>query len=100
MLWPYKYYTETPAYLHHYKKQRLVIFNLCSETPFSKNLHRVETNQLICIANQLAGFYMIQAFTESFSEQTAVENTYIRSKSIYLSKFFNFSVLPNFNEIL
>ena len=27
--------------------------------PFSKNLYHIETSQLICIANQMTGFYML-----------------------------------------
>ena len=29
-------------------------------------MHIISTSQLICIEIQLAGFYMIQAFTEAF----------------------------------
>ena len=29
------------------------------EIPFSKNLYHIETSQLICIANQMTGFYML-----------------------------------------
>ena len=32
---------------------------VCLETPFSKNLFHKENSQLICIANQMTGFYMI-----------------------------------------
>ena len=39
-----------------------------SEIPFSKNLYHIEAIQLICFANQLTGFYMIQGFTEKYSE--------------------------------
>ena len=34
-----------------------------SEIPFSKNLYHIETIQLICFANRLTGFYMMQGFT-------------------------------------
>ena len=37
---------------------------VCSAIPFSKNSCHIETSQLICKANQLFGFYMIQVFTE------------------------------------
>ena len=37
---------------------------VCSKIPFSKNLHHIETSQLICSSNQLTGFYMIRVFTE------------------------------------
>ena len=37
-----------------------------SEIPFTKNLYHIETIQLICFANQLTGFYMIQGFTEGY----------------------------------
>ena len=42
------------------------ITTVCSETPFSKNLFHIETSQLICIANQITDFYMIQVFTERY----------------------------------
>ena len=37
---------------------------VCSETPLSENLHRVETSQLIFWGNRLTGFRTIQAPTE------------------------------------
>ena len=39
-----------------------------SEKHFSKNLFHIETSQLICIANQITDFYMIQGI----SKQTLV----------------------------
>ena len=33
---------------------------------FGKNLHRLGTSQLTCIANHLSGFYKIQVFTERY----------------------------------
>ena len=36
---------------------------ICSETPFSKNSYYIETSQLIWVANQLTGFYMMRVFT-------------------------------------
>ena len=35
-----------------------------SEVLFSGNLHYMETCQFICILYQLAGYYVIQGFTE------------------------------------
>ena len=40
--------------------------NVCSEIPFSKNLHHIETSKLTCNTNQTIGFYMMQIFTEKF----------------------------------
>ena len=39
---------------------------ICLEIPFSKNSYHVEPSPLICKANQLIGFYMIRAFTETY----------------------------------
>ena len=52
-------------------------------------------NQLICIAKQLTGFYMIQAFTESYFP-TDFSRKYLCFMKIDLSIyiFFCFSVLP------
>ena len=36
----------------------------CSEIPFSKNSSNKATMQLICNANKLTGFYMIQGISE------------------------------------
>ena len=33
---------------------------------FSKNSYHIETSQLICLANQSTGFYMIRVFTERY----------------------------------
>ena len=44
-------------------RQKLVV---CSEIPFSKNSYHMETSQLICLANRMTGFYMIQVFTERY----------------------------------
>ena len=52
------------------KKKRKTFINfkimVCSKTPFSKNLHHIETRQLIWKSNQLAGFYTIGVFTERY----------------------------------
>ena len=40
--------------------------------PFRKNLYHIETNQAISKANKLTGFYMIQAFTKSYSQADCV----------------------------
>ena len=34
--------------------------------PFIKNLYHIETRRLICIANQVTGFYMILVLTERY----------------------------------
>ena len=44
-------------------RQKLVV---CSEIPFSKNSYHTETSQLICFANEMIGFYMIQVLTERY----------------------------------
>ena len=35
---------------------------VCSKTPFTKNLHHIETSQLIWNSNQLTSFYMMRVF--------------------------------------
>ena len=42
------------------------ITTVCLETPFSKNSFHIEISELICIANQMTGFYMIQVLTERY----------------------------------
>ena len=44
-------------------RRKLVV---CSEITFSKNTYHMETSQLICFANRMPGFYMIQVFTERY----------------------------------
>ena len=44
-------------------RQKLVA---CSEIPLSKNSYHMETSQLICFANRLTGFYMIEVFTKRY----------------------------------
>ena len=40
----------------------------CSETTFSKNFYRTETNQMICNTKQLVGFKMVLIFSERYFE--------------------------------
>ena len=42
------------------------ITTVCSETHFSKNLFHIETSQLICNANQITDFCIIQVFTKRY----------------------------------
>ena len=42
------------------------ITTVYSKTHFSKTLFHIETSQLICIANQIIDFSMIQVFTERY----------------------------------
>ena len=51
-----------------FKHYMLVIFILCSEIPFSKNSYYIETSQAISKANKVTSFYMIQVFTERYSQ--------------------------------
>ena len=39
---------------------------VCSELPFSKHSHHIETSQLIGFANQLTDSYMIEGLTERY----------------------------------
>ena len=39
---------------------------VCSEIPFSENSYHMETSRLICFANRMTGFYMIQVFTKRY----------------------------------
>ena len=43
-----------------------LFINACSKKPFSKTSSHLEIRPLICIANQLTCFYMIQIFTERY----------------------------------
>ena len=38
----------------------------CSKILFTQNSYHIKTSQLICIVNQLAGFFMVQIFTEGY----------------------------------
>ena len=51
----------------------VIIANILSETPSARNLHHIETNQQICNANLLTGFYMTQAPTKGTSTQALVK---------------------------
>ena len=44
----------------------LCCFIVCSEVPFSKTLHYMQTSQLICFANQLTGLYILRIFTKRY----------------------------------
>ena len=44
------------------------VYSLFGNTS-SKNLYPIETSQLICLANQLTGVYMIQVFIEKYSQR-------------------------------
>ena len=54
--------------IDRFKHYMLVIFILCSEIPFSKNSYYIETSQAISKANKVTSFYMIQVFTERYSQ--------------------------------
>ena len=58
--------------------------NAYSEIPFSKNgSYQKETRQLICIANQLTGFFMAEVSTERhFRTYTTVLYKYISVKTV------------------
>ena len=76
-------YFNTPP-LHKIKIINKIIAS--SETPFSNKLSGIERSKLICNANQLTGFYMIQVFTEGVSEQLIANlfpNYYTQSKKIH-----------------
>ena len=45
----------------------MVSNNICSKVLFSKNPHHTETIQVICLANQLTGFFTIRVLTEKYS---------------------------------
>ena len=38
----------------------------CSEVLFTENSYGLKTCQLICIVNHLAGFFMVQVYTEVY----------------------------------
>ena len=46
---------------------------VCLQIPFGRGLCHAETNQLICKANRLTGFYMVRFFTGRISEQTTAQ---------------------------
>ena len=41
-----------------------LFFMVCSEIPFRGGSYRIETSQLSCVVNQLAGFCGVRVFTE------------------------------------
>ena len=41
-----------------------LFFMVCSEIPFRGGSYRIETSQLSCVTNQLAGFCGVQVFSE------------------------------------
>ena len=43
-----------------------ISINVCSQVPFSKNPHYTKTSQMICLTNQLAGFYTVRVHTEKY----------------------------------
>ena len=49
------------------------IANILWETPLARNLHHIETNQQICNANLLTGFYMTRVSTKDASTQALVK---------------------------
>ena len=66
---------------------------VCSETSFSKNSFHTETSQLICIANQMTGFYMIQVLTKRyFQTNFSLVKHVIDLMQIMLSKSFSQSL--------
>ena len=52
------------------------IANILSETPSARNLHHIETNQQICNANLLTGFYMTRVPTKVASAHALVKEFY------------------------
>ena len=53
---------------------------------FTKNLYHIETNQFICIADQLSGFYILRLFTERYF---GTDYSYLVSLSFIYSFFKN-----------
>ena len=45
------------------------LFKACLQIPFGKSLCCLETCKLICKANELAGFYMVQVFVVGISDR-------------------------------
>ena len=44
----------------------------CSKILFSQNSYHIKTSQMIFIVNQLAGFFMVQVFTEGILEKIGI----------------------------
>ena len=66
---------------------------VCSETSFSKNSFHTEISPLICIANQMTGFYMIQVLTKRyFQTNFSLVKHVIDLMQIMLSKSFSQSL--------
>ena len=69
------------------RRQKIVV---CSEMPFTKNSDHMETSQLICFANRLTGFYMIEVFTKRYF-RTDINRKFlvILLSKIYLWQWLN-----------
>ena len=79
--------------------------NVCSEIPFSKSFHHIETSRLICKTSQWTNFSMRRSFTERLF-QTGI-NKQIKTKKKYLGKEIKIKMIVlkmcsklNFNTIL
>ena len=68
--------------------------NICWEIRFNKDLQHIETSQLICIANQLTGFFMTQVSTERhFRTYNTVSSQVHFSKKCTIEKPANLSLM-------
>ena len=70
-----------------------------SEIPLSKNSYHMETSQLICFANQLTGYYMIQGSTKryfyteyNFTILNLMAMTYLALEHEALDFFYHFPI--------
>ena len=50
---------------------------VCSKFHASKNSYDIKISQLICIANSLAGFYMVEVLVSGIFEQTSIHSNYV-----------------------
>ena len=78
---------------------RFIILKLCSveKIYFDKILYHIETNQMICKANQLTGFYMKLVCTEGY-----LQIDYIPSGIMFTSlrTVLNCIILNNLSRLL
>ena len=68
--------------------------NICWEIRFNKDLQHIETSQLICIANQLTGFFMTQVSTERHFRTYNTDSSQVHfSKKCTIEKPANLSLM-------
>ena len=69
----------------------------CLKTSFINTSHHIETNQMICKANQMTGFYMKWVWTERYFR---IDHNHSRIMFTSLSTVLNCIILKNLSRLL